>query len=325
MTKAEQPAPRRPSAKAKATGAKATKATSGGDGPAATDPTQRPAKDPAVLEAAWAELVRANREQAERFRETQAGDFYAPVSSLFVADPRRTGEPALEVLAEQAGSNETWLDIGAGAGRYALPLALRVKEVIAVEPSAGMRRALRTGMDEHGITNLRLVPGAWPAAADELGELPTADVALIAHVGYDIEAIGPFLDAMEHATRHRCLAMLTDRSPASVADPFWPLVHGEERVALPALPDLLELLLARGREPVVTVVERSPRSFESVSALTAFLRRQLFIAEGGEKDVHFRAILPDHIARRDGAWTLANPPQGSLGIVTWRVGKGTAA
>jgi SAM-dependent methyltransferase len=325
MTKAEQPAPRRPSAKAKATGAKATNATSGGDGPAATDPTQRPAKDPAVLEAAWAELVRANREQAERFRETQAGDFYAPVSSLFVADPRRTGEPALEVLAEQAGSNETWLDIGAGAGRYALPLALRVKEVIAVEPSAGMRRALRTGMDEHGITNLRLVPGAWPAAADELGELPTADVALIAHVGYDIEAIGPFLDAMEHATRHRCLAMLTDRSPASVADPFWPLVHGEERVALPALPDLLELLLARGREPVVTVVERSPRSFESVSALTAFLRRQLFIAEGGEKDVHFRAILPDHIARRDGAWTLANPPQGSLGIVTWRVGKGTAA
>ena len=92
--------------------------------------------------------------------------------------------------------------------------------------------------------------------------------------------------------------MLTDRSPASVADPFWPLVHGEDRVPLPALPDLLELLLARGREPLVTVVERSPRSFESVGALTAFLRRQLFIAEGGEKDVHFRAILPDHIARR---------------------------
>ena len=54
--------------------------------------------------------------------------------------------------------------------------------------------------------------------------------------------------------------MLTDRSPASVADPFWPLVHGEDRVPLPALPDLVELLRARGREPVVTVVERSPRT-----------------------------------------------------------------
>ena len=50
--------------------------------------------------------------------------------------------------------------------------------------------------------------------------------------------------------------MLTDRSPASVADPFWPLVHGEDRVTLPALPDLLELLLARGREPLVTGVAR---------------------------------------------------------------------
>jgi hypothetical protein len=312
MTKADQPAPKRTGPKAK-------------QGADATTVPARPAKDPAELEAVWAERVRANREQAERFRETQAGDFYAPVSSLFVADPRRTGEPALDVLAEQAGSNETWLDIGAGAGRYALPLALRVKELIAVEPSAGMRRALRTGMDEHGIANVRIVPGAWPEAAAELAELPAADVALIAHVGYDIEDIGPFIDGMERAARNRCIAMLTDRSPASVADPFWPLVHGEERVALPALPDLLELLLARGRDPLVTVVERSPRSFESVGALTAFLRRQLFIAEGGEKDLHFRAILPDHIARRDGAWTLANPPQGSLGIVTWRVGKARTA
>lgn len=274
--------------------------------------------DPTALEAAWAGRVRTNREQAERFRETQAGDFYAPVSSLFVADPRRTGEPALDALIASAGADETWLDIGAGAGRYALPLALVVREVIAVEPSAGMRRALRTGMGEHGIGNVRVVPASWPEGVEELGPLPAADVALIAHVGYDIEEIGPFVDAMEAATRDRCLAVLTDRSPASVADPFWPLVHGEARVALPALPDLVELLRARGRAPDVVRVDRPPRTFESVPALTSFLRRQLFILEGGDKDLHFRAILPDRIARRDGAWTLAEPPQGSIGIVTWR-------
>jgi SAM-dependent methyltransferase len=279
-------------------------------------PKTRTAAD---LEADWADRVRANRVQAERFREDKAGDFYAPVSNLFVADPRRSGEPALDALLAMASPDEGWLDIGAGAGRYALPLALKVREVLAVEPSGGMRHALRTGMSEHGIANVRVIAGAWPDALAELETLPAADTALIAHVGYDIEAIGPFLDAMERATRNRCVAMLTDRSPASVADPFWPLVHGEDRVPLPALPDLLELLLARGRDPLVTVVERSPRSFESVGALTAFLRRQLFIGEGGEKDVHFRAILPDHIARRDGAWTLSNPPQGSLGVVTWRV------
>jgi len=275
----------------------------------------------ADLEAAWSERVRANRAQAERLREQTAGDFYAPVSSLFVADPRRTDEPVLDVLQALARRDSTWLDIGAGAGRYALPLALRVKGVIAVEPSAGMRRALRSGIDEHGIENVRVVPGAWPEMLGDLGPLPAADIAFIAHVGYDIEAIGPFLDAMEAAVGEGCVAVLTDRSPAAVADPFWPLVHGEDRVPLPALPDLLALLLARGRQTEVVRVDRQSRSFDSVDALTAFLRRQLFIAEGGEKDVHFRAILPDMIVRRDGAWTLTEGPAGSVGIVTWPVPK----
>ncbi len=269
------------------------------------------------LESAWAQRVRENREQAERFRETQTPDFYAPVSSLFVADPRRTDEPALAALLASATEDEVWLDIGAGAGRYALPLALVVREVIAVEPSAGMRGALRTGMGEHGIANVRVVAGAWPESIERLGDLPAADVGMIAHVGYDIEAIGPFLDAMEAATRERCVAVLTDRSPASVADPFWPLVHGEDRVPLPALPDLLEVLHSRGRQTEVIRVERPPRTFDSVPALTAFLRRQLFISEGGEKDLHFRAVLPDRIVNRDGGWTLLDPPAGSIGIVTW--------
>jgi SAM-dependent methyltransferase len=269
------------------------------------------------LEAAWAQRVRENRDQAERFRETQTPDFYAPVSSLFVADPRRTDEPALAVLLSSATADQTWLDIGSGAGRYALPLALVVREVIAVEPSAGMRGALRTGMGEHGISNVRVIAGSWPDAIGRLGDLPAADVSLIAHVGYDIEAIGPFIEAMEAATRERCTAVLTDRSPASVADPFWPLVHGEQRVPLPALPDLLEVLQTRGRETEVVRVERPPRTFDSVPALTAFLRRQLFIAEGGDKDLHFRAVLPDRIVLRDGGWTLVDPPAGSIGIVTW--------
>ncbi len=276
----------------------------------------------ADLESVWASRVRANRDQAERLRETGGGDFYAPVSALFVADPRRTGEPTLEVLYALARPDEAWLDIGAGAGRYALPLALRVRRVIAVEPSAGMRRALRTGLDEHGIENVRVVAGTWPDSLEALGDLPAVDTALIAHVGYDIEEIGPFLDAMEYAARERCIAVLTDRSPAAVADPFWPLVHGEGRVPLPALPELVELLRARGRATEVIRVERSPRTFESVDALSAFLRRQLFIADGGEKDVHFRAILPDHIVQRDGAWTLAEGPTGAVGVVSWDVSRG---
>jgi SAM-dependent methyltransferase len=272
----------------------------------------------AELEAAWAERVRENRAQVDRVREVPDRDFYAPVSSLFVADPRRTGEEALEALLALTMPGDRWLDIGAGAGRYALPLALEVAEVIAVEPSASMRNALRTGKAEHGLVNLRIVAGAWPDALVELGEPPVADVAFIAHVGYDIEHIGPFLDGMDRAAERLCVAMLTDRSPASVADPFWPLVHGMERVALPALPELAELLRARGHQTEIVRVERAPRVFDSFDGLATFIRRQLWITDDGEKEQRFRAALAQ-MAREldDDGWTLATPPVGSIGIVTW--------
>jgi SAM-dependent methyltransferase len=272
----------------------------------------------AELETIWAERVRANRDQVDLVREVPDRDFYAPVSSLFVADPRRTGEEALDALLRLARPDERWLDIGAGAGRYALPLALRVAEVIAVEPSASMRNALRSGKSEHGLANLTLVGAAWPDALAELGEPPVADVAFIAHVGYDIEAIGPFLDGMDRAAGRMCVAMLTDQSPASVADPFWPLVHDMERVPLPALPELLELLRARGRHPEVERVERAPRTFDSFEGLATFVRRQLWIDESGSKEDRFRAALASSARERDDdGWTLASPPVGAIGLVTW--------
>ena len=272
----------------------------------------------AELESAWAERVRANRAQVDRVREVPDKDFYAPVSSLFVADPRRTGEEALDALVALIEPGDRWLDIGAGAGRYALPLAIRAREVIAVEPSASMRNALRTGKEEHGLANLRIVPGTWPEILATLGDPPIAEVALVAHVGYDIEDIGPFVDAMERAASRLCVAMLTDRSPASVADPFWPIVHGLERVPLPALPELAELLRARGRTTEIQRVERAPRTFDSFDGLATFIRRQLWIAEDGEKEQRFRTALANMARERDDdGWTLASPPVGSIGILTW--------
>ena len=144
---------------------------------------------------AWAARVRANREQVERFREVEDGaDFYGGIATMFRDDPRRQDEPALDALRALARPEDNWLDIGAGGGRYALPLALLVREVIGLDPSAGMLGVLRQGMSDHGISNVRIVEARWPSA-DPI----RADVAMIAHVGYDIEEIGPFLDAMEAA------------------------------------------------------------------------------------------------------------------------------
>jgi SAM-dependent methyltransferase len=262
---------------------------------------------------AWGDRVSANREQAQRVREgAPPRDFYAAVASDFRADPRRTDEPALDLLRSLVKPGETWLDIGAGGGRYALPLALLAKDVIAVEASEGMRSVLRQGMTEHGISNVHVVPARWPMEAP-----PAADVALMAHIGYDIEEIGPFLDAMEASARRLCVAVLVTPSPPHPAEPFWPPIHGEARVSLPGLTEFLVLLLARSRPFELSTLAREPLAHTNQDGPLGWLYQQLFVAPDTEKGRRLAALAREAITERGGRWALSWNPA-SLGIVTWR-------
>jgi SAM-dependent methyltransferase len=301
--------------------------------------------DAAELEADWASRVRGNREQVDRLREVaDPTDFYAPVTAMFRDDPTRTDDPVLNRLLALAEPADTWLDIGAGAGRYALPLARAVREVVAIDPSPGMLATLATEIDHWHIKNIRTVGGRWPEWTPELGaalaadmggeqgvasgspaassphaaatpDWPAVDVALMAHVGYDIEAIGPFVDAMNRVARRRCVAVLMEHSPASVADPFWPPIQGEPRVALPALPEFLAFLLARGCLFEVVLTVRSPRRWASRSDLAQFLRRGLWLAPDSPKARRLDALLEGQPLESDGSLVIDHGQR--IGIVSW--------
>jgi molybdenum cofactor cytidylyltransferase len=263
----------------------------------------------AAIEADWADRVRRNREQVERVREIpEDTDHYAPVTGLFRDDPRRSGDTVLDALLALATPSDTWLDVGAGAGRYAFPIALEVREVIAVDPSPAMTEALRDGIREHGIANVRVVDGRWPEVAASLAPLPCADVALIANVGHDTESIGPFVDGLDAAARRLCVAVMQEQPPASAAAPFFEAVHGEPRTPLPALPDFVDLLEARGTPPALELFDRPARQWRSRDELLTFLRRQTWVTPGSAADRR----LEDHLA-------AVGPPDGTgrIGIVRW--------
>jgi SAM-dependent methyltransferase len=283
----------------------------------------RPSNEDA--QRAWAARVRANREQVDQFREALPEDFYAPIAGLFRGDPHREEDPTLAALRALLKPDDALLDIGAGGGRLALPLARVVREVIAVDPSRGMLKMLEESIAEHGAGNIRVVQGRWPEIAPGL----EADVALISHLGYDVEAIGPFLDAMEAAARRMCVAVLLERPPPTEADRMWPAVHGVERAALPSLPEFLNLLVARGTLFEVKLVERAAQTYEQPEQAMIWLRSQLWTRPGGSKDQLLRRLL-DERATSDGAGLYAiswDPVR--VGIVTWlrsdRVGAGRAA
>jgi SAM-dependent methyltransferase len=269
--------------------------------------------DADALLASWARRVRANAEQVDRFAEQRSQDHYAPVASRFRVDPRRTDDTSLDALLTLARPDESWLDIGAGGGRYALPLALAVREVIAVDPSPGMLGVLREGMAEHDIRNVRVVEGRWPAAADPSLQ---ADVAFIAHVGYDVEQIGSFLDAMERSARRLCVAMLFWRRPTWAIDRLWPAVHGVERALLPAMREMVTLLMARGRPVSVRIVEQTPNSLESVEQVVGLAQHQTWVRPGSEADGRLEAAIRDCLIERDGRFAFEWTPS-YLGLVTW--------
>jgi molybdenum cofactor cytidylyltransferase len=274
-----------------------------------------------IVEAAWAERVIANREQVERIREVPDGDFYAPVRSLFRADPTRNDDPVLAALLAKVQAGDQWLDVGAGAGRFALPIARALAEsggsVVALDASPSMLASLREIAAGHHIDNVRTVEARWPPAAGSERAAEVADIVLIAHVGYDVAEIGPFMDALEAAARRACVAVLMERVPASAADPFWPLVHDQERDRLPALPEFLELLRARGRHVQVERVANDGRRFDSRAVLEGFVRRQLWIEARGPKEARFQAALDALAIEADGGWLIADRTPNEIGVVTW--------
>lgn len=279
----------------------------------------RPSPEDAL--AAWRNRVRLEREQTDRAREVaDPADFYAPTSHRFRFDPDAGTDVVRGVLEELARSEDTWLDVGAGGGRYALPLARLVREVIALDPSRSMLAVLRDGISAGGVRNVRVVEARWPPPGWDIDPAVLApfraEVALMAHVGYDIEEVGPFLDALEASATRACVAVMGEGAMTTVGRLYWGPIHHEPRVALPALPDLLTLLAARGRMAEVRLVDRQPPIYADLDDLHERARRQLWLRPGSDRDRRLRRLLEADAVERDGGLWL---PEDSarIGVVSW--------
>ena len=268
----------------------------------------RPTEEEAL--AAWRELVAADAAQVARVREPEPpADHYAAVAGRFRPGAFESLEwPVLDTLV---APGETVLDIGAGGGRFAVPLAQKGCRVIAIEPSGAMRETLAAAAAEAGVT-VEVHDLRWPAA----GWTEEADVSLAAHACYDIAEIGPFLDAMERHTRRLCVAMFGQFARGANLAPLFEAVHGEPLQALPALKEFVALLGARNRNYEVRTVS-SGRAYELMEREQAFemARRMLWLAPGSAKDARMRELMETWWGAPEGIRMPAF--RRFIGIVSW--------
>lgn len=262
----------------------------------------------------WRERVEAHHAQTERARE-DAGevDYWGGgIAAQFRDDPAREDDPVLNRLMRWVNAESTVLDVGGGAGRFALPLAKRCRQVTVVEPSAAMVEQLRAGAAEAGIENVNVVPENWEAA-----EVEPADLVLCAHVVYGITDIEQFLQKLDASAASRVVAVGHTVSPIALVGPFWKAVHGEERIDLPALQELLPVLWEMGIFPDIEMVESDrARSVPNREVAVMWLRRMTWVVPDSEKDATLQKAIDAAYDEEQGAYVLRNQ-MSMQGIVTW--------
>src|SRR5262247_2759699 len=176
-----------------------------------------------------------------------------PIAQRFRADPHRPLDANLAVLASHIRPEDVLLDVGGGAGRVALPMALRCREVITVDASPGMGAEFTAAAAEAGIANARFVHANWLEAADLQG-----DVALTSNVTYFVREIVPFIEKLATAARRRVMITVWSVANPNQSAPLFRLVYGEEPVPAPGYRELLPVLWDLSLLPDVHVLPGVP-------------------------------------------------------------------
>ena len=259
-------------------------------------------------------MVETEHAQSEEMRpEPPPVDHWQPYAAQFRADPRRTDDPLLERLLKFVKSYQTVIDVGAGGGRLALPIALRCKQVVAVEPSSSMASVLTDQAREYRIENVSVFQARWEEAQVEPG-----DLVLCAHVVYVVRDIGAFLRKLDTHATETVLVVLYNAPPQSQIYPLWKRIHGKERLALPSLPQLKEVLAELEIDAQVDLLSpQAPRGFDNREDALKQLSRRLYLTDGSPEANRLEQLLPDLLIEEDGVFRIKDANPLYPAIVSW--------
>jgi SAM-dependent methyltransferase len=203
----------------------------------------------------YAASVDAVHAQRARLHGQQLPDdrWGGEAAQRFRYDPHRSLDANLQVIASYVQREDVLIDVGGGAGRLSLPLALRCREVVNVDASAAMLAAFEELAAQAGIRNARAVRADWLAAEGIQG-----DVTLVSSVTYFVRDIVPFVRNLEAASRRRVIILVWSEPPPNLRSRLFYLVYGEDQAASPGHRALLPVLWEMDILPDVRVLPMRP-------------------------------------------------------------------
>ncbi|MDY0194574.1 MAG: class I SAM-dependent methyltransferase [Sulfurovaceae bacterium] len=156
--------------------------------------------------------------------------------------------------------DEVVLDIGCGPGTLAIPLAKKVKQVIAIDFSEKMLEELESRAKLEGITNIRTYHLSWE---DDWCNLPKADIA-VASRSIEVQDIEMALSKMSSQAAKACY--LTYKVGGSFVDMEILEYIGKKIITKPDFWYIPLLLYKKGYLPHIDYIETHRASIRYSSA-----------------------------------------------------------
>lgn len=223
-------------------------------------------------------------------------------------------EAVLRAVDVLLGECEDALDIGAGCGALAIPLARRMERVTALEPAPAMAQSLRREARRWGLGNITVIEGAWGDVA-----LSPHDLVLCAHVGGLLNGDSPFLTQVLALAR-RAVVLIREADPDR--DKFffkelYPKLLGRQYRACCDYAETVTALERLGVSPSVALVDyRSDQPFDDLEEACDFWMEYLGLV-GGPVRTFLREFLSARLLR-DGGGLIAPYPKRAA-VIWWRV------
>ena len=208
----------------------------------------------------------------------------------------------------------TVLDVGAGVGALAVPLAKAVEAVTALEPSLAMLEELRANLTRNHLTNVTCVQAAWGKA-----DLAPHDLILVANVAPIFADLLAFLTAAEPLAC-RAIALVQNVGPGTekfYLGELYPLLLGRE---YPPRDDYLKtvtLLHSLGIYANVQIIAyHFDQPFADLQEAADFWKDQLRLTDPEQE----RLLLGFLQARLQRVGTrLVAPMRRQSAVLSWRV------